>query len=141
MKLLARPQIIVDANGKTVLQAHKARNEWSAVLTCGEHGPGCGAKQEVQFVDVYKQIIDHPHQRQIGYRTRCLHCYEDIPIRYDGNPWSLEDVPTKSEWAHRYAESLINTLYEESTDREDLFVTLVEEDGIDPAMLLKLNWN
>jgi hypothetical protein len=142
MKLLKRPEIVEGDNGRPILAKEKAKLDWSTVVTCGEHAPGCGSQQEIGFDDVYKHVMENAFMKQIGYRTHCLHCHGEIPVPHENTPWSPDEVPARVEWLRRYMQSLVETLHEECSpdDRSRLYKDLVRIDEIDTKHLTKLDW-
>lgn len=140
-KLLERPKIVADEAGRPVLEATLKKRQWKTVVTCGEHnGIGCGAKSEVQFDDIFKEVIQNPMMTQIGYRTKCMHCHSDIAVPHQNTPWHHEEVPDKVAWLKSYMASLVETLHEEceAGDRQRLQQALLA-DGTKPKYLQKFD--
>ena len=142
-KLLERPAIVTDSQGRPVLKSELSKREWKTVVTCGQHtGRGCGAKSEIVFDDIFKEVIDNPMMTQIGYRTKCMHCHADIAVPHQDTPWTHEEIPTKVEWLKTYMASLVEQLHEEceTHDRARLHKDLLS-DGTKLKYLEDFDWS
>ena len=136
MLLISRPELVIDEEtGRPVLKKDKERAEWNAELTCGEATNGCGSVLLVKFPDVFKHVARNPLGMSIGYRCKCPHCHEDIPIPHEGVPWNVDDVPERTAWLRKAMEHLTRALFTEAEDWTRLRADLLQ-DGMSERVLV-----